>query len=359
MAGTARKRPEPAVTTRSMHRDEGGAEHEQAQTGESVRGARGGQLGETAKAMSSRVAILAVWAVTILIFSLLEPSTFLQAGTFQTIFGSQEPLVFISVALLCTFMVGEFDLSVASLFGLSGCLTAALTVNEHMSVYAAAGIAILATTMAGAITATIVVVFGVNAIVTTLAMSTALLGVALGVTNLESISGISQRFASVANLDVLGLPVSFYYGVVLFLALLYVAKVTPLGQKMSFVGANRDVARLAGIRVNRIRWCSYTISGLICGVGGVILAASLGGFNPTTSQNYLLPAFSAVFLGTAAIEPGRFNSIGTFVGIYFLETGVLGLQLLGFTGWVEDVFYGAVLIAAVAITTLLRHRMNT
>jgi ribose transport system permease protein len=359
MADTARQKPEPVATARSMHRDEDRGEYGPAPGEESARSARRTQLGETAKAMSSRVAILAVWAVAVLIFGLLEPHTFLQAGTFQTIFSSQEPLVFISVALLCTFMVGEFDLSVASLFGLSGCLTAALAVNEHMGIYAAAGIAIAATTAAGAITATIVVVFGVNAIVTTLAMSTALLGVALGVTNLESISGISQGFANVANFDVLGLPVSFYYGVVLVIALLYVAKVTPLGQKMAFVGVNRDVARLAGIRVNRIRWCSYTISGLICGVGGVILAASLGGFNPTTSQNYLLPAFSAVFLGTAAIEPGRFNSIGTFVGIYFLETGVLGLQLLGFSGWVEDVFYGAVLIVAVAITTLLRRRMNT
>jgi len=323
-------------------------------TEQSSRNPQRHQIGEALTAVSSRVAILGVWGLAILIFSLLEPSTFLQAGTFQTIFSSQEPLVFISIALLCTFMVGEFDLSVASLFGLSGCLMAALAVNEHLSVYAAAGIAIAATTAAGAITATIVVVFGVNAIVTTLGMSTALLGVALGVTNLASISGISQRFGNVANFDLLGLPVSFYYGLLIFLVLLYVAKVTPLGQKMSFVGANRDVANLAGIRVNRIRWCSYTVSGLICGVGGVILAASLGGFNPTTSQNYLLPAFSAVFLGTAAIEPGRFNSIGTFVGIYFLETGVLGLQLLGLTGWVEDVFYGAVLVVAVAITTLLR-----
>ena len=84
--------------------------------------------------------------------------------------------------------------------------------------------------------------------------------------------------------------------------------------------------------------------------------AALGGYNPTTSDSYLLPVFAAVFLGTAIIEPGRFNPIGTFIGIYFLETGILGLQLLGLQAWVSPVFYGGVLVVAVTISTLLRRR---
>ena len=58
-----------------------------------------------------------------------------------------------------------------------------------------------------------------------------------------------------------------------------------------------------------------------------------------------------MFLGTAIVMPGQFNPMGTFLGIYFLETGILGLQLLGYSGWVQDAFYGAGLVAAVTVAT--------
>ena len=89
----------------------------------------------------------------------------------------------------------------------------------------------------------------------------------------------------------------------------------------------------------------------------MLAAAATGGFDPTVSQSYLLPVFAATFLGTAVIQPGRFNPIGTFIAIYFLATGILGLQLFGIAGWVSDVFYGGVLIIAVTISTLLRKRV--
>ena len=66
--------------------------------------------------------------------------------------------------------------------------------------------------------------------------------------------------------------------------------------------------------------------------------------------------FAATFLGTAILEPGRFNPIGTLLAVFFLATGVLGLQLLGATAWVTQVFYGGVLVVAVTITTILHRR---
>jgi len=93
--------------------------------------------------------------------------------------------------------------------------------------------------------------------------------------------------------------------------------------------------------------------------GPVLLTAGIGGFDSTTSSTYLLPALSATFLGTAAIQPGRFNPIGTFVGIYFLATGIVGLELLGASGWISDVFYGAALILAVVVATITRRRTLT
>jgi ribose transport system permease protein len=82
----------------------------------------------------------------------------------------------------------------------------------------------------------------------------------------------------------------------------------------------------------------------------------LGSSSPSVSDSYLLPAFAAVFLGTTTINPGRFNPIGTFVAVYFLITGITGLELHGLTGWIEDVFYGGSLVIAVALSHLAARR---
>ena len=129
-----------------------------------------------------------------------------------------------------------------------------------------------------------------------------------------------------------------------------------MGRHAIFVGANREVARLAGIRVNRIRFLTYVMSGTLCGVGGAILVCGLGGFDPSSSQSYLLPGFSAMFLGTAVVKPGTFNPVGTMIAIYFLNTGIVGLEVLGVSGWVSDVFYGAALVIAVSVSALVRRR---
>jgi ribose transport system permease protein len=221
-----------------------------------------------------------------------------------------------------------------------------------------ASVAAVAACMAvGALNGFIVVVLGIDAIITTLGMGTFILGITSGFSHSEAVSGLSNSFGNVANTVVaLGLPISFFYGLALALFIAYVMRFTALGRHMAFVGANREVARLAGVRVARIRIGAYVTSGLLCGLGGVLLAASVGGFDPNSSPTYLLPALSATFLCTAVIKPGRFNPLGTLVAIYFLVTGIVGLQLLGYTGWVSDVFYGAALVIAVIVSTVTRRR---
>ena len=73
-------------------------------------------------------------------------------------------------------------------------------------------------------------------------------------------------------------------------------------------------------------------------------------------RQFLLPAFAAAFLGATSIKPGRFNAIGTGIAVYFLATGVNGLQLLGAENYVQQLFYGAALVAAVVLSRQLRRR---
>jgi ribose transport system permease protein len=313
--------------------------------------------GLRARHFAARYAVVAVWAAMIAVYAAAEPGLFFRVPTFQTIFSSQQPLVFMTMALLCTVCVGEFvDLSVPAVFGFSATILPVLVVNHGWGVWPAAVVAVLAALAVGAVNGFLVVVVGVNTIVVTLGMSTFLEGISLWMSDLNTVSGLPSGLSKIALASVGGLPVSFYYGVVLVIGFAYLLAFTPLGRHMRFVGASREVSRLSGVRVNRIRFGSFVAASALCGVGAVITVAALGGYNPTTSDSFLLPTFAAVFLGTAIIEPGRFNPIGTFIGIYFLETGILGLQLLGLQAWVSPVFYGGVLVLAVTISTLLRRR---
>jgi ribose transport system permease protein len=317
------------------------------------------RLAPRVRRFSARYAVIAVWVAMIAVYAAAEPGLFFRVPTFQTIFSSQQPLVFMTMALVCTVCVGEFvDLSVPAVFGFSATVLPVLVVNHHWGVLPAAIVAVLAALAVGVVNGLLVIMVGVNTIVVTLGMSTFLVGISLWMSNLNTISGLPAGFSKIALYDLGGLPISFYYGVVLVAGFAYLLAFTPLGRHIRFVGASREVSRLSGVRVNRIRFGSFVAASALCGVGAVIAVAALGGYNPTTSDSYLLPTFAAVFLGTAIIEPGRFNPIGTFIGIYFLETGILGLQLLGLQAWVSPVFYGGVLVVAVTISTLL-HRRTT
>jgi ribose transport system permease protein len=327
-----------------------------ADAAEPPRRGRGSRLGGSLAQTASRYSLILVWGLMIAVYAGMESDRFLTKGAWTTIFGSQQALVFLALALVVTFIVGEFDLSVASVLGLSATLVPVLNVLHGVDVVLACIIAVLAATAAGAINGFLVVVMRVNPIVVTLGMSTLLLGVSLEIAQLNTVSGLDTSFSKISLTEFGGLPVSFFYGVAVALIFAYVLRFTPLGRHMVFVGANREVARLAGIRVNRIRFGAYTMSGLICGVGGVVLVAGLGGFDPNSSVTYLLPAFAGAFLGTAVVNPGRFNPLGSLISIYFLVTGIVGLQLLGFSGWITNVFYGAALIVAVTVSTIVNRR---
>jgi ribose transport system permease protein len=322
-------------------------------------GARPGwDAGTLAREFGTRTAIIWIWVLMTVVYSVAEPATFFRTGTFQTIFDSQQTLVFLTLGLLCTMCVGEYvDLSICSVLGLSATMIPVLVVNEGWNVVAASVAAVAAAAVAGAFNGLLVVYFGVNVIVVTLGSGTLVLGITLWMSHLGEVVGLSSSFAQLDLRDVAGLPVSFYYGVILVLLFAYVLGYTPLGRRMRFVGASPEVARLSGIRVRRIRFGAFAVGGLLCGLGGMLTAAGIGGFDPNSSQTYLLPTFATVMLGTAAIQPGRFNPIGTFVAIYFLATGILGLELLGAAGWVSDVFYGGTLVVAVTIATVLRRRL--
>lgn len=304
----------------------------------------------------ARYALLLVWALMAAYFWVRQPSLFGTHAAFSSIFGSQQVQVFLAMAVLVTSVAGEIDLSVASVMGITATAIPVLATQLGVPLVWACVIGVSISALAGLINAFFVVIMNVSSFIVTLGMGTLLIGVAQALSHTQVVSVQSAGLAKISTQPVFGMPVSFYYGIALALLIAYVIAWTPFGRAVVFVGANREVARLAGIRVNRIRFTSYVVGSLLSGLAGLILVATVGGFDSSTSMTFLLPALAAVFLGTAVIQPGSFNAIGTMVAIYFLETGIFGLQLLGYSGWIQNAFYGAGLVVAVALAKVIRDR---
>ena len=307
-------------------------------------------------AFGERYALIAVWAILVMIFAFLRPHTFWTRGNVESLLSSQSVLLVLTLGLLVPLIVGEFDLSIAGTLSWSAMLTAVLNVNLHWPILVAVGAAIASGIVIGIVNG-VIVVAGVNSFIVTLGTATILYGLVSWVSSSNTISGVSGSFVGAVYLHrVLGLAPELYYALGLVLLLWFVTGYTPVGRRLIFVGRGSTVARLSGINVRRIRFGAFVVSGFASAVAGVLYAGTLGGADPTSGQSFLLPAFAAAYLGATAIRVGRFNPWGSFFAVYVLVTGVNGLQLLGAQNYVQQLFYGGVLVVAVAVAQMLRRQ---
>lgn len=306
--------------------------------------------------LGERYGVVGMWIVLIIVFSLLRPDTFFTTTNFETIFGTQAVQLVITLGLIVSLTAGEFDLSVASVMGFAATMVAFLNVNHGWPI----GVAIVATLVVGLLigsfNAYVVVRIGVSSLIVTLGMGTFLSGVGFGISNSVTIGGISQGLLNAMQDTIVGLPIAFFVGLLICVLLWYVLGYTPLGRHLLFVGEGREVARLAGLRVDWMRAVSLITTTMLCTVAGIMQAGVVGAADPGGGPPYLLPAFAGAFLGQTVINPGRFSPWGVFVATYFLVTGITGLQLLGGAGWVQDVFYGGALVIAVVLARLVARR---
>jgi ribose transport system permease protein len=307
-----------------------------------------------------RLALPLAWGLVIALFGALEPDTFLTTTNFQTIFGSQAVLVVLTLALLIPLTAGDYDLSIASVLSLAAMMVALLNVDHGWPVGWAALAAVAAGAVTGAIHGAVVVVLDLDPFIITLGSATFVSGVVLWISDSRTIGGISDNLVDpVIGSELLGIPLVFYYGLALCIVLWYVFEYTPAGRRLLFVGRGRSVARLSGVRVGRIRWAAFVASGTLSALAGVLYAGTTGGADPSSGASFLLPAFAAAFLGATSIVPGRFNPWGSLIAVYFLVTGITGLQLLGVETFVQQLFYGGALIVAVVLSRLIRGRADT
>ncbi len=305
--------------------------------------------------------ILVAWAFLILVFTLLLPDTFLTIQNFTAIANSKTATVLLTLGLIFALAAGEFDLSIGAALSLGAAIPAWLYDVYGTPVLIGILVALMAAALMGALNALLSVRYSIPSLVVTLGTGTAVIGLVAGIVGNSTISIRGDWWNVVLTHRTFGLYTSFWIVMLIALIIWYILQQTPIGRHLYFVGQGREVARLAGIRVNAYRYAALITSATLGCLAGAFLLGNTGAIQARIGQFFILAAFAAAFLGSTAIVPGRFNAWGTVVAVYFIETGITGLQLLGLQAWVSDVFYGTALVVGVLVATLatrLRSRLS-
>lgn len=303
------------------------------------------------------IALPLAWVALIVVFGFLRPETFLSGANLSSILASQAVLVVVALGLIIPLTAGDYDLSVASVVLLSAMLIAILNATMGVPILLAIAVALAAGLAVGVINGALVVLIGIDSLIVTLGMGTFVTGFVQLISGSDTVAGIGRELVVMVIVNrFLGIPLGFFYAMLVAFLVWYVFTYTPVGRRLLVVGRGRDVARLSGIRVGRVRWGSLIASAGVAAFAGVLYAGTSGAASPTSGLELLLPAFAAAFLGATAIDPGRFNAWGTVVAVYFLVTGITGLQLLGAESYIQNLFYGAALIFAVMLSQFVRRR---
>ncbi|WP_148573801.1 ABC transporter permease [Nocardioides caldifontis] len=304
-----------------------------------------------------RFALLGVWVLLFLVFSLIVPDTFPTTANVSNMLGSQATLLVLALGLIVPLRAGDYDLSVASTLNLAAVVVAVLNVNKGWNIWAAVLAAIIAGMLVGVVNGFIITRFDIDPFIVTLGIGTVVQGLIYQISNSVTITGVDRSLSDVMlTQPFLSIPLDFYYALALCVVVWYVFDHTAFGQRLLFAGQSRDVARLNGVNVAGLRWTAMIISGGIAGLAGVVYTGTTASADPVSGAAFLLPAFAACFLGSTVLKIGRFNPWGTLIAVYFLVTGITGLQLMGAQQYVQQLFYGGALVIAVVMSKLVKSR---
>ena len=302
-----------------------------------------------------RIGAVYVLVLMIAVFGIWIPTTFLSTITALTIFNEQAITALVALSLVVPLAAGVFDLSVGYNMGLAAVVVAWLLANTTVSPPVAIILTLLVSLCVGAINGAIVVLLRIDSFIGTLASGSLLLGAILALTGNVQIVNRVDSLTPYSESSLFGYTVPVFYALALGIALWYVMEHTRTGRYVYATGFGPDAARLAGIRVGRLRFLSLLTSAVISGSAGILITARIGVGSPTVGPSYLLPAFAAVFLGATQLKPGRFTAWGTLLAVLLLGTVTVGMSLAEVPPWLPYLFNGLALIAAVAAAGRRRH----
>ncbi|WP_040689581.1 MULTISPECIES: ABC transporter permease [Nocardia] len=289
------------------------------------------------------LALVVLWVA----FFIATPN-FLTADNIGDLLVASTILTVLALGQQFAITVGGIDLSVGANLPWAAAVLGYLASHGYpMAV--AIGAAILSGLAVGVVNGVLVGRLHMTDFVVTLGMLSVLNGITLLLTH-GNTEAVSSRFLQRLALDGIG-PVRWFWLLALLAALVVAGIIfrTRIGTHLLATGGRLEAARDTGISVNRIRLFAYAMSGLLCGIAGVMLVARNGGADPSLQTTYLLSSIAAVVLGGSSLSGGKASVLGTVCGAVLFTSLINGFTILGISQYYQPVAVGAVLLLAAGI----------
>lgn len=305
-------------------------------------------------AIFSWEALLVVIAVLIFAVNSFASPYFLDPWSLSdlTFNFTEKGLIALAMALLI--ISGEIDLSVAAIVALASTMMG-------MAVQAGAGtpvlvvIGVVVGLGCGAFNGLLVTRLGLPSIVVTIGTMSLFRGIAFIILGDQAYKGYPASFAFFGQGYVWWV---FSFELVLFLvaALIYwfVLHRTSFGRKVFAIGNNPVACQFSGVRVGRIKFILFCLTGLMSGIAAVLITSRLGSTRPSIAQGYELEAITMVVLGGVSILGGAGSILGVVLAAFIMGLVTFGLGLLNVPGIVMSIFIGLLLIIVIALPIVWR-----
>lgn len=294
--------------------------------------------------------------VIVCLFAFARYETFLTEENLINILRQNSMVGIIALGMTFVILTGGIDLSVGSLFAVSG-VTAAYLAQYGLLVALLGGVT--AAAILGFINGVVIAKARIQPFIVTLAMMIAARGLILAVTKEKSVSverGSVEGFSWLAYGYIGPLPVPVVILFLIFLLGWVVLNHTRFGRHVYSIGDNEEAARLMGLNVGRVTIGVYALSGALAGLAGVILASRLTAGQPTTGLGWELDAIAAVVVGGTLLTGGQGGVGSTLVGLLLLGVILNILTKENITSWWQLVLRGVILLAVVVVQNRLSQR---
>jgi ribose transport system permease protein len=253
----------------------------------------------------------------------------------------------VAVGMTVVIVTSGIDLSVGSVLALAACVMGLLMVKGvaiPLAVLAGLGVGGLA----GAINGLMITQLKITPFIATLGMMSIARGLALVITDGQPVDALPESFTAVAG-NIGRVPIPLIIMLLVAAAGAAVLNQTRLGRYAFALGSNEEAVRLSGVNVNGYKLAIYSLSGLLAGAAGMVLAARLGSAQPTGGGLMELDAIAAAVIGGASLMGGRGTIFGTLVGVTIIGVLRNGLVLLDVSAFWQQLVIGVVIILAVAV----------
>jgi rhamnose transport system permease protein len=267
---------------------------------------------------------------------------------------SEKALIALAMALLI--LVREIDLSVAAIVALAALAIGALAAAGHGTpVLILGGLAVgLA---CGAVNGALVTLTGVPSIVITIGTMSLFRGIAQVSLGDQALTRFPAGFLDLGQSYAVAdppLPLSLILFLLASVAFGLVLHFTAPGRRLFAIGANPVAARFSGVRVGRIRFWLFALSGLMSGLAAVLLVSRIGVMRPNIAMGWELDIVTMVILGGVSIAGGVGSVPGVVLAVFVLGLTTFGLALQNVPGPVINVLIGTLLIVSIAAPILAR-----